>query len=62
MRRLSRAMNYHRFADDMVIAVSGHHTKEGWVDRTLQRLQEQLAPLGAKLNREKTRVVDTLKG
>ena len=55
-------MNYHRFADDMVIAVSGHHTKEGWVDRTLQRLQEQLAPLGAKLNREKTRVVDTLKG
>jgi RNA-directed DNA polymerase len=56
------AVNYHRFADDMVIAVSGHHTKRGWAQRALQRLQEQLAPLGVELNREKTRVVDMLKG
>ena len=56
------AVNYHRFADDMVIAVSGHHTKRGWAQRALQRLQEQLAPLGVELNREKTRMVDMLKG
>ena len=56
------AVNYHRFADDIVIAVSGHHTKRGWAERAQQRLQEQLAPLGVELNREKTRVVDTLKG
>ncbi|HEX3471849.1 MAG TPA: group II intron reverse transcriptase/maturase [Silvibacterium sp.] len=56
------AVNYHRFADDIVIAVSGHHTKRGWAERALQRLHEQLAPLGVELNRDKTRVVDTLKG
>ena len=56
------AVNYHRFADDIVITVSGHHTKRGWAQRALQRLQEQLAPLGVELNREKTRLVDTLKG
>jgi len=44
----------------MVVAVSGHHTKRAWAQRALQRLQEQLAPLGVELNREKTRVVDTL--
>jgi len=56
------AMNYHRFADDIVITVSGHHTKRGWAERALQRLEEQLTPLGVTLNREKTKIVDTLKG
>jgi RNA-directed DNA polymerase len=56
------AVNYHRFADDMVITVSGHHTKRGWVERAQQRLGEQLAPLGVELNAEKTKVVNTLKG
>jgi RNA-directed DNA polymerase len=56
------AVNYHRFADDIVITVSGHHTKRGWAQRALQRLQEYLAPLGVSLNLEKTRMVDTLKG
>ena len=27
------AVNYHRFADDIVITVSGHHTKRGWAER-----------------------------
>ena len=52
------AVNYHRFADDIVITVSGHSTKRGWAERALQRLQEQLAPLGVELNKEKTKVVD----
>ena len=56
------AVNYHRFADDILITVSGHHTKRGWAERALQRLQEQLAPLGVELNKEKTKMVDTLKG
>lgn len=56
------AVNYHRFADDIVITVSGHHSKRGWAERALQRLQEQIAPLGVELNTEKTRVVNTLKG
>jgi len=56
------AVNYHRFSDDIVITVSGHHTKRGWADRALLRLREQLTPLGVELNAEKTRMVDTLKG
>lgn len=56
------AVNYHRFADDIVITVSGHHTKRGWAERALQRLREQIEPLGVALNAEKTKVVDTLQG
>lgn len=56
------AVNYHRFADDIVITVSGHHSKRGWAERAQHRLQEQISPLGVELNVEKTRVVDTLKG
>lgn len=54
-------VNYHRFADDIVITISGHHTKNGWAERALQRLQEQLIPLGVEMNKEKTKMVDTLK-
>src|SRR4051812_45298814 len=56
------AVNYHRFADDIVITVSGHHTKRGWAERALQRFWEQIAPLGVELNLEKTKMVNTLKG
>ena len=56
------AVNYHRFADDIVITVSGHSSKRGWAQRALQRLVEQLVPLGVELNPEKTQVVNTLKG
>jgi retron-type reverse transcriptase len=33
-------VNYHRFADDIVITVRGHHTKRRWAERALQRLRE----------------------
>jgi RNA-directed DNA polymerase len=56
------AVHYHRFADDIVITVGGHHTKRGWAERALQRLQEQFALIGVELNGEKTKLVDTLKG
>src|SRR5918997_576622 len=44
------AVNYHRFADDIVITVSGHDSKRGWAARALQRLQEHLTQLGVALN------------
>ncbi|MGU3373263.1 group II intron reverse transcriptase/maturase [Bacillus mycoides] len=56
------AVNYHRFADDIVITVSGHSSKRGWAELALRRLWEQLKPLGVELNLEKTRVVNVLKG
>ena len=56
------AVNYHRFADDIVITVSGHHTKRGWAEKALTRLKEALIPLGVELNTEKTKMVNTLKG
>lgn len=56
------AVNYHRFADDIVITVSGHHSKRGWAERALSRLEEELAPLGISINGEKTRIVNILSG
>jgi RNA-directed DNA polymerase len=56
------AVNYHRYGDDIVITVSGHHTKKGWDTRALRRLCEQIEPLGVKLNTEKTRIGDVLRG
>ncbi len=56
------AVNYHRFADDIVVTVSGHDSKRGWAARALQRLQEHLTRLGVEVNREKTKVVDLLRG
>lgn len=56
------AVNYHRFADDIVITVSGHSSKQGWAELALQRLKEHLEPLGVELNMEKTQMVNTLKG
>lgn len=56
------AVNYHRFSDDIVITVSGHSSKRGWAKRVLERLGEELHPLGVHLNRDKTRIVNTLKG
>jgi group II intron reverse transcriptase/maturase len=56
------ALNYHRFSDDIVITVSGHSSKRGWAARALERLQEEMEPLGVSLNRDKTRIVNTLEG
>ena len=54
------AVNYHRFSDDIVITVSGHHTKHKWPERALERLKEELAPLKVTINMEKTRIVNML--
>ena len=49
------AVNYHRFADDIVITVSGHHTKRGWAERALQRIREQFALIGRPARQSKLR-------
>jgi retron-type reverse transcriptase len=36
------AVNYHRFAADILITVRGHDSKRGWAARALPRLQEHL--------------------
>jgi hypothetical protein len=59
-RALAANIYLNEVADDIVITVSGHHTKRCWAERARQRLQEQIAPLGVELNLEKTRVVNTL--
>ena len=56
------AVNYHRFSDDIVITVSGHSSKRGWAERAMERLKEELEPFGVRLNHDKTRIVDILKG
>lgn len=56
------SVNYHRFSDDIVIAVSGHSSKRGWAERALKRLKEELVPFGVSVNEEKTKIIDTLKG
>ena len=55
-------VNYHRFADDIVIAVTDHHSKSGWANRALLRLKQKLEPLGVSLNLEKTKIVNVTKG
>ena len=56
------AVNYHRFSDDIVITVSGHSSKRGWAERAMERLKEELEPFGVRLNPDKTRIVNILRG
>ncbi len=54
------AVNYHHFADDIVITVSELSSKNGWTERALKRLKEYLIPLGVSLNIEKSKIVNML--
>ena len=45
-----------------MLTVSGHASKRSWAARAVPRLPEHLARLGVEVNREKTKVVDTLRG
>ena len=62
VRFCERAAVKLRRATHLVITISGHWSKRGWAELALQRLQEQLETLRVELNREKTKMVDTLKG
>jgi hypothetical protein len=56
------SLNYHRFADDIVVLVSGHRSKTWMVERVKERLRKHLASLDARMNEEKTKTVNTLQG
>jgi RNA-directed DNA polymerase len=51
-------VEYARYADDLVILVSGYRRMEWLVDAVYRRLLEELAKLDVELNEEKTRIVD----
>ncbi|MFO7853211.1 MAG: group II intron maturase-specific domain-containing protein [Bacteroidales bacterium] len=46
----------------LVITVSGPHSKKVWDELAVRWLNEHLIPLGVDLNKEKTQIVDLLKG
>ncbi len=56
------SLNYHRFSDDILVLVSGHHSKRWMVGWVQERLRNHLASLEVQVNEEKTQVVDTLQG
>ena len=57
------AVEYARFADDLVILVDAHHPRQAWLLQAVQtRLREELAKLDVEVNEEKTRLVDMAKG
>src|SRR5262249_44149294 len=56
------AVEYARFADDLVILVDAH-PRHAWLIRAVEkRLREELATLEVAVNEEKTRIVDLAKG
>jgi RNA-directed DNA polymerase len=56
------ALEYARFADDLVILVDAH-ARHDWLVRALnKRLREEFAKLEVAVNEEKTRLVDLTKG
>lgn len=56
------AVQYARFADDMVILIDAH-PRHDWVVRGVERrLREELAKLRVEINEDKSRMVDLKKG
>jgi RNA-directed DNA polymerase len=55
-------IEYARWADDLVILISGHQQWDWVVAKVYERLCEELAKLGVTINLEKTRRVDLKQG
>ena len=56
------AVEYARFADDLVVLVD-YHPRHQWLRGAIaKRLREEFSKLGVEVNEEKTRVVDLVKG
>ncbi len=56
------AMEYVRFADDLVVMVNLHPRHEWLFDAVQKRLREEFEKLQVELNEEKSRVVDLARG
>jgi RNA-directed DNA polymerase len=56
------AVQYARFADDMVVLINAH-PRHDWLERAVnKRLREELAKLRVEINEDKSRMVDLKKG
>ena len=55
-------IGYARFADDMVILVSGYYKWEWLLKAAYKRLIQELEKLGVKINIQKTQVIDLTRG
>jgi RNA-directed DNA polymerase len=56
------AVQYARFADDLVVLVEGHPQHDWIVKAVIKRLREELEKLRVEINEEKSRIVDLRKG
>ncbi len=56
------ALEYARFADDLVVLVDAHPRHAWLLDAVNKRLREELALLHVEVNEEKSRLVDLAKG
>jgi RNA-directed DNA polymerase len=56
------AIQYARFADDLVILVDAHPRHEWLIAAVTKRLREEIGKLGVTINEEKSRIVDLRKG
>ena len=56
------AVQYARFADDLVILVDAHPRHDWLIKAVNRRLREELAKLRVEINEEKSRVVDLAQG
>jgi len=56
------AIQYGRFADDLVILVDCHARHDWLVEAVTKRLREELGKLRVEINEEKSRIVDLRKG
>lgn len=52
------AVQYARFADDIVVLVEGHSQHDWLVKAVIKRLREELGKLLVEINEEKSRIVD----
>ena len=55
-------IEYARFADDLVILIDGYHKWNRLMEFTMFRLKQEFEKIGVKINTEKTKIVDLLKG
>jgi RNA-directed DNA polymerase len=56
------AIQYARFADDLVILVDSHSRHDWLIEAVTKRLREELGKLRVEVNEEKSRIVDLRKG
>src|SRR6516162_4170617 len=56
------AVQYARFADDLVILIDAHPRHDWLVKAVERRLREELAKLQVEINEEKSRIVDLAQG